>query len=464
MTLMRLKKSNPIIAVLAAGLLLAACSRGPEGPKVETARLDNGLEIIVIPDFRADVVTHMLWYRVGSADEPKGKSGIAHFFEHLMFRGTENISSGDFSKTVARLGGQDNAFTSYDYTAYFQRIAKDKLGKMMEMEAERMQKLIIQPDIVAVERDVILEERSMRVDGRPAALLNEQIRKRLHAGTPYEVPVIGWRKEIAQLNAADAGAFYQRYYAPDNAVLVVAGAVTLDEVKGLAETHYGPLKPSGQPRAPRQVAVQLSVTDYNKPEVLSDARVRQRSWLRLYRLPQYQRDAKRQFAAADVLAEVLGGGLTGRLYQALVVESQVAVGTGAYSDTSRLDNGEFIIYATPAEGTDFATLASAVNTEIERVKNAPVTEEELRRAKRQLVSDLVFARDSQQSMANIFGRAAVLGLSPDDVLGWVDEIEAVTQDDVGDAARALLVEAHAITGHLASEGNTSEANASGANK
>ena len=172
------------------GIALAACDTGPSGPQVETARLDNGLEIIVIPDFRADVVTHMLWYRVGSADEPKGKSGIAHFFEHLMFRGTENIAPGEFSKTVARLGGQDNAFTSYDFTAYFQRIHRDKLETMMRMEAERMQKLIIDADIVAIERDVILEERSMRVDGNPSSLLSEKMRARLHAGTAYAMPVI----------------------------------------------------------------------------------------------------------------------------------------------------------------------------------------------------------------------------------------------------------------------------------
>ena len=436
------------ITALLLAFALTACEGAPDGPQIETASLYNGLEIIVIPDYRADVVTHMLWYRVGSADEPKGKSGIAHFFEHLMFRGTENIASGDFSKTVARLGGQNNAFTSYDYTAYFQRIAKDKLGQMMQMEAERMQKLIIQPDIVAVERDVILEERSMRVDGRPSSLLAEQMRKRLHQGTAYEVPVIGWRSEIERLNADDAGDFYRRYYAPDNAVLVVAGAVNLSEVRALAQTHYGPLKPSGTPRAPRVAAQDLVIADYMRPEVLVDARVRQNSWRRYYRLPQYQRADKRQFAAADVLAEILSGGLTGRLYQKLVVEKKLAVSAGAYSDSSRLNNGEFIIYATPAPNADFAVLAQAINAEIDALKNLTASDEELRRAKRQLVSDLVYARDSQQSMANIFGSAAMLGLSPDEVLGWVDEIEKVTAADVRQAAQNFLVMRHSITGHL----------------
>jgi zinc protease len=311
-----------------------------------------------------------------------------------------------------------------------------------------MQNLIIQPDIVAVERDVILEERSMRVDGRPSSLLAEQMRQRLHQGTAYEVPVIGWRDEIEQLNAEDAAAFYRRYYAPDNAVLVVAGAVTLREVKALAATHYAPLKPSGTPRAVREAAQDLRVADYDKPQVLADARVRQNSWRRYYRLPQYQRADKRQFAAADVLAEILSGGLTGRLYQTLVVEKKLAVNAGAYSDSGRLDNGEFVIYATPSAATDFDVLAQAIEAEIDRLKTEKPDDDEMRRAKRQLVSDLVFARYSQQSMANIFGSAAMLGLTPDDVLGWVDDIEQVTAEDVRQAAENLLHLNRSITGHL----------------
>ncbi len=445
---MAMIRSPLIILTTFIGLALTACDTAPNGPQVETARLDNGLEIIVIPDFRADVVTHMLWYRVGSADEPKGKSGIAHFFEHLMFRGTENIASGDFSKIVARLGGQDNAFTSYDFTAYFQRISKDKLGRVMQMEAERMQKLIIAPDIVAVERDVILEERSMRVDGRPTSLLREKMRNRLHCGTAYEVPVIGWRDEIEKLNADDAADFYRRYYAPDNAVLVVAGAVRLAEVKSLAETHYGPLKPSGKPPAPRIAATELTVADYDRPEVRADNRVRQASWQRLYRLPQYDKSRDIDFAAAHVLAEILSGGLTGRLYQSLVVEKKLAVSAGAYADSARLNNGEFGIYASPVPGVAFETLAAAIEAEINQMKTRPATQAELQRAKRQLVSNLIFARDSQQSMANIFGRAAMLKQSPADVLAWPQQVEAVSTADVQRVAKAFLDRRHSITGHL----------------
>ena len=449
---MPMARLKTIVLSVLLSLSLAACEKPSNGPQIGTARLDNGLEIIVIPDFRADVVTHMLWYRVGSADEPPGKSGIAHFFEHLMFRGTENIASGDFSKIVAQLGGQDNAFTSYDFTAYFQRIHKDKLGRMMAMEAERMQKLIIEPEIVAVERDVILEERSMRVDSRPGSLLAEQMRKRLHAGTAYAVPVIGWRDEIAALNAKDARAFYRRYYAPDNAVLVVAGAVSLDEVTALAEQYYGPLRPSGRPPEARQAAQDLTVADYARPQVRADSRVRQFAWQRLYRLPQYDSERDSEFAAASVLAEILGGGLTGRLYQALVVEQKLAVSAGAYADSARLNNGEFGVFASPVFGVDFDTLRIAIEAEIDRLQTASVTADELTRAKRQLVSDLIFARDSQQSMANIFGRAAILRRTPADVLAWPQRVQAVTAEDVQKVARAFLQQSHSITGHLTAEG------------
>ena len=444
---MRMRRVVSFIITIMLSATLAACDTGPSGPQVETARLDNGLEIIVIPDFRADVVTHMLWYRVGSADEPKGKSGIAHFFEHLMFRGTENIAPGEFSKTVARLGGQDNAFTSYDFTAYFQRIHRDKLETMMRMEAERMQKLIIDADIVAIERDVILEERSMRVDGNPSSLLSEKMRARLHEGTPYAVPVIGWRREIEQLNETDASAFYRRYYAPDNAILVVAGAVTPAEVVALAKTHYGPLRPTDNPRSALQAAQDLRVINHEAIETLSDPRVYQPSWRRFYRLPAFSPETKRQLAALDVLAEILGSG-TGRLYEHLVVEDQTAVSAGAYADTSRLLNGEFMIYIRPTPGTALADLSTPVDAEIDKLKDALVSDDELQRAKVNLISSLVYARDSQQSMAQIFGRAAALNLSPSDVLQWPDEIEAVTREDIRAAAQALLLPEHSLTGHL----------------
>lgn len=429
--------------------LVAACDQPNQNDlRVETGRLDNGMDIIVVPDRRANVVTHMVWFRVGSADEPPGKSGIAHFFEHLMFRGTKNVASGAFSKTVARLGGQDNAFTSYDYTAYFQRIARDKLADMMRLEADRMQNLIINKDIVAVERDVILEERSMRVDGRPAALLGEQMRAKLHEGTPYAIPVIGWRDEIAALNAEDAAAFYRRFYAPDNAILVVTGNITLAELMPLAQQYYGTLVPSGKPRAPRARAKDLQVAQWDEAIIYRDERVRQPVWQRLYRLPVYTKEAASRFAALDVAAEILGGGSTARLHKRLVIDEKRSSQTSAYADVNRLDHGEFSIYTDVLPGSDITEISAIMDAEIARLIDAPVSDGELARAKIQLVSALVYARDSQYRMAQIFGRAASINMSPQEVLDWPAQVEAVTKADIQAVMRDMVKAENSVTGLL----------------
>src|SRR5499433_2614456 len=209
-----------------------------------TFTLPNGLQVLVIQDHRTPVVTQMVWYKVGSADETPGKSGLAHFLEHLMFKGTAKHPAGEFSHTVLRIGGNENAFTSYDYTGFFQRVPRDQLGKMMEFEADRMTGLILKDENVLPERDVVLEEYNMRVANNPEARLNEQIMAALYLNHPYGRPVIGWHHEIEKLSREDALAFYRRFYAPNNAILVVAGDVTVDEVKKLATATYGALKPN----------------------------------------------------------------------------------------------------------------------------------------------------------------------------------------------------------------------------
>ncbi|MCI0467830.1 MAG: insulinase family protein, partial [Beijerinckiaceae bacterium] len=211
----------------------------PAGPAVSPARLANGLDIVVIEDHRAPVITHMIWYRNGSADDPLGKSGIAHFLEHLMFKGTKNHPRGQFSELIAGLGGQENAFTSNDYTAYFQRAAKEHLGVCMEYEADRMKNLVLTDEVVTPERDVVLEERRMRTDSDPAEQLGEAVQAALFTQHPYGRPIIGWEHEIESLGRADALAYYDRFYSPDNAILVVAGDVDASGVIELAEKYYG---------------------------------------------------------------------------------------------------------------------------------------------------------------------------------------------------------------------------------
>ena len=237
--------------LLSACFAIMAVTLPATAQEVTDYTLDNGMDVVVIEDHRAPVVVHMVWYRAGAADEDPGVSGIAHFLEHLLFKATDDMESGELSRVVAENGGSDNAFTSQDYTAYFQRVAADRLDLMMTMEADRMRDLQLSEDDIATERDVILEERAMRTDNSPGALLNEQMQAALYQNHPYGIPVIGWRHEMEQLGLDEAMAYYRKYYAPNNAILVVAGDVEPEEVLAMAEEHYGPLEPTEglEPRA-----------------------------------------------------------------------------------------------------------------------------------------------------------------------------------------------------------------------
>ncbi len=327
-----------------------ASSAAPaEGAGVVDYRLDNGMTVVVIPDHRAPVVTHMVWYRNGSADDPPGKSGIAHFLEHLMFKGTKTHPKGAFSEAVAEIGGQENAFTGNDYTAYFQRVAKEHLGAMMAFEADRMTGLVLTDEIVAPERDVVMEERRMHCDADPSAQLNEAVQAALFTHHPYGTPIIGWGHEIEDLGREDALAYYGRFYTPENAILVVAGDVEPEEALRLAKEHYGKIRPRGaaperkRPREPESVARRL-VT-------VNDEKVEQPSWQRCYLAPSHRTAAPGESEALEVLAHLLGGGQTSLLYRELVLEQKVAVAAGAYYMGSALDDTRFYLYAMPSPET-----------------------------------------------------------------------------------------------------------------
>ena len=414
-------------------------------PKVSDFRLDNGMEVVVIEDHRAPVVTQMIWYRVGSADEPWGHSGIAHFFEHLMFKATGDIADGAFSKIIAANGGSDNAFTSYDYTAYYQRIAADRLGLVMEMEADRMRNLVLTDEVVATERDVILEERNQRTDNSPQGLFAEQMSAALYMNHPYGVPVIGWRHEIEQLNLADAQAFYARYYAPDNAILVVAGDVTPAAVRALAETHYGPLQPSGRPPEARpQEPPQLAPRRLE----MRDPRVRQPFVRRVYLVPSYDPSNPREAAALSILSDVLGDGITSRLAQALQLDQKVAIDTGSYYSPGRRDQAGFSLYGVPAPGQDLATVEAAMDAVLAQLAAEGPTGEELDRIKRLNRAARIFAQDSVASQARRYGGALAVGQTVADVRNWPAVMEAVTAEEVRRVAEQYLVLEHSVTGWL----------------
>lgn len=446
-----------LLAVLAGGLaafdepgtrdtqadpaIVAAAAHG-----LETFTLANGMDVVVIPDRRAPVVTHMVWYRVGAADEPPGKSGIAHFLEHLMFKGTEKVGPGQLSRIVARNGGRDNAFTSSDYTAYFQRVALDRLPLVMEMEADRMRNLTLTDAEVLPERDVVLEERRTRVDNEPAQILAERMNSALYGDTSYGIPVIGWEDEIRELTTADALDFYRRHYAPNNAILIVAGDVTADNVRPLAEKYYGPLSASvdlvdrdraDTPRLAEAVRIELR-----------DGRVEQPHIQRSYLAPGYARADPRESAALDVLSELLGGGATSRLYRALVVDQGLAASAGTWFVGSVLGDGRFGVYALPRVGADLDTAEAAIDAEITRVQSELVSGEELERAKMLLVAEAVYARDRQDELARIYGTALTTGGTVRDVAEWPDRIKRVTAEEVRAVARKYLLKEQSVTGLL----------------
>jgi zinc protease len=430
-------------------LALTASAHAREFARPETFTLRNGLQVVVITDRRAPVVTHMVWYRVGAADEPRGYSGIAHFFEHLMFKGTRQIAPGEFSRTVARNGGEDNAFTNWDYTAYYERIARDRLELVMRMEADRMRNLRFSDETFASERDVIVEERRQRIDNNPGSVLGERMRAMLWPHHPYGTPVIGWLHEIQTLPRDRALEFYQTWYAPNNAILVVAGDVDAAELRPLAERYYGRLRPTQNLPARAWVSDPPNVGPMRVTH--RDQKVRQPSFSRLYRATSYGTDTGRQAHALDVAIEILGGSETSRLYRALVEEQRIAVSAGASASTSGLGGGSVSVWATPVEGVSLEQVEAAADAVIAAYLRDGPTETELTRAKNSLSANAVYTRDSQESLANMYGASLAQGESIDDIVNWPANIEAVTREEVMTMARETLDINDSVTGWLLPE-------------
>lgn len=439
-----------VLAVL--GLLLAAPASAqtaaPQRPTTFT--LTNGLDVVVIPDRRTPVVTQMIWYKVGSADETPGKSGLAHFLEHLMFKGTKAHPAGEFSQLVSRIGGNENAFTSYDYTGYFQRVPRDQLATVMAFEADRMTGLVLQDENVLPERDVVLEEYNMRVANNPDARLTEQIMAALYLNHPYGRPVIGWRGEIEKLDREDALAFYRRFYAPNNATLVIAGDVGADEVRPMVEATFGKIAP--QPAIPpKRIRPQEPPPAGPRTVTLADPRVEQPGVRRYYLVPSSVTAAPTESAALEVLAQLMGTGSNSLLYRALVVDKPLAVSAGAWYQGTAIDPSQFGIAVSPKPGVEFAQVEQAMDEVIAGLAQSPVRAEDLERTKTQMIAQAVYAQDSQTTLARWYGAAVTVGLSVDDIRAWPDRIRAVTAEQVRDAARAWLDKKRSVTGYLIKE-------------
>ncbi|MEO5805178.1 pitrilysin family protein [Devosia sp.] len=431
-------------------IVLAASAALAQDRPVEQAVVDftlaNGLQVVVIPDHRAPIVTQMVWYKIGSADEPPGKSGIAHFFEHLMFKGTSKHAAGAFSAAVAAVGGNENAFTSYDYTAFYQTVPPSALGTMMDFEADRMRGLVLTDEVINSERDVVLEERRQRIDGSPQALLQEETQATLYQNHPYRIPVIGWEQEMEQLNRADAVDFYTLYYAPNNAILVVAGDVDPAAIRTMAEQTYGKV-PRGPDLAPRNRPAEPE-HNTSRTVTMRDARVSLPSYSVSWVVPSYRIAQPGEAEALNLLAEILGGGTRSRIYQDVVVKSGVAVDAGAGYDGSGYDPGTFALYGVPQGKHTLAEVEAAVAAEVAEILNDGVTADELAAAKARFVRSIIFARDDQSDMANIYGRELAVGLTIKDIAEWPDRIEAVTAQQVQDVAKRYLDPAIGVTSYL----------------
>ena len=456
MTLVRLFSNSVRHCRRAASAFAAICfvalfASAPGSAAVfspKSFELDNGLRVVVIENRRAPVVMQMVWYRVGAADEEPGESGLAHFLEHLMFKGTDSIKPGEFSRRISQIGGRENAFTSYDFTAYYQQVAAHELETVMRLEADRMQNLVLTDAVVLPERDVVREERRSRTDNSPSAQLNEQVRRTLYLNHPYGRPVIGWMSEIEALTTEKAMAFYRKHYAPNNAMLIVAGDVTVDQVRELAEKYYGPIprravparvRPQEPPhRAPRRVT-------------LTSDRVQLPAWSRVYLAPSYATAEARQPYALEVLAQVLGGGATSRLYRRLVVERGIASGAGAWYSGDGLDYGEFGLFASPRAGGDIEALEKAVLEELEAAVKEGFKPDDIERAKKLIAAGAVFARDGVRAGPNAIGAAFTQGQTIEDVESWPERISAVTADQVMTAAKALLDVRKSVTSVLLPE-------------
>ena len=409
--------------------------------------LENGMQVIVIEDHRAPVVTHMVWYRVGSADEQAGKSGIAHFLEHLMFKGTNSMAPGEFSEIVAANGGQENAFTSYDYTGYFQKVSVDRLPLMMKIEADRMQNLILSEEEVLPERDVIIEERNSRTDNNPSALLREQRSALQFFNHRYGVPVIGWKHEINQLTQQDALDFYKKYYAPNNAILIVAGDTTPNEVRGLAQKYYADLKPSMN--LPERVRTKEPPHLAPLRISMKDARVQQAQMVRTYLADNRKSGDQKEAAALEMLAQLLGGsGITSYLGQELQLKQKIALNVSAFYDGISLDQDTFGLFILPAPTVTQKQAEDALDATLETFLEVGVDEAHLARLKTQAKAAQIYARDSTSGLARRYGAALTSGLTIEDVQAWPDVLQAVTSNDVMAAAKKVFNANNSVTAWL----------------
>ena len=402
---------------------------------VTDVTLDNGLRVIVQEDHRAPVMVSQVWYRAGSMDEFNGTTGVAHVLEHMMFKGTKDVPPGEFSKRIAAAGGRENAFTSRDHTAYFQQMQKDRLELAMKLEADRMANLVISDELFAKEIQVVMEERRLRTEDQPQSVVYERLMATAYQEHPYRRPIIGWMNDLQHMTGQDARDWYKRWYAPNNATLVVAGDVKPDEVIALAKRYFGVLPAHVLPE--RKPQIEPAQIGGKRIEVKAPAQVPYllMAW-HAPTLKDWEKDTSPY--ALQILAGVLSGNDSARLQKALVKTQQIAVDASAGYDAIARGPGMFLIDATPAQGKSVAALEKAIREEIKRIQHEGISEEELARVKAQVIAADVYQRDSLFYQAMQLGEYVTAGLPPEALAHRVDKLRAVTAKEVQAAAQQWL--------------------------
>ena len=414
---------------------------------VTSFSLENGMRVVVIEDHRAPVVTHMVWYRAGASDENSGKSGIAHLLEHLLFKETENVENGEFSQTVAALGGSDNAFTSQDYTAYYQRVSKQYLDLMMYYESDRMKNQKISELDFNTELKVVIEERSQRTDSKPGALFNEQNMASLYLNHPYGVPIVGWRHELEDLDREDAIDFYKTYYSPNNAILIVSGDVDPENVQILANKFYGSLENTiyldvrKRPAEPPQIV--------ERRLIFEDERVSQPYITRTYLAAERDPGQQREAAALTLVADLIGSdGIQSILGKTLQLDNKKAIYTNAYYNGLSYDDTNFSLIVVPNNDVTLLDIEVELDKVINTFISNGIDEDHLERIKFQYKAQQIYSLDSAYSQARRFGVALTSGLTIEDVLAWPKIIQDIKSSEILAAAVSLFKKESSVTGWI----------------
>ncbi|MBF0310109.1 MAG: insulinase family protein [Magnetococcales bacterium] len=418
-------------------------------------RLENGLRVVLVQEPKAPVVVTQVWYRVGSVDEEPGRTGLSHMLEHMMFRGTPDHPDGEFSRIVSHLGGDDNASTSQDFTQYYVKIASNHLERILALEADRMHNLRLEEEVLRTENAVVQEERRSRTDSDPQARMAEKFQERLFSGHPYGHPIIGWMADIQAHRRDDLARWYRLHYAPNNAALVVVGDLDLDRAQRLVETYFASIPPAES--LPDGRIARPPLPEQPQRLVVEDATARVGLWNMAFSAPSLaQGDAEREVMACEVLTELLGGGLSSRLYRRLVVEEQLAVAVNAGYGGMERGGGTIQLQVTPRSGVDAVRIEEQVRAVIERLRQEPVDETELQRVRNNLIAGHVFTQDSAYYLAHSIGRSVTAGIDwRGQVLDYPHHLREVAVADVQAAAGRYLDPQRATIGWLQPAGQRS---------